>query len=88
LLGHLSRWPTALRLIGAGLGVSIAPTRISTLAVCDVVFRQLRSTRRTPVDIGFRRDLAFSVASAFLKIIRQQFSIANSFRLITTPVRT
>lgn len=69
------QWPTALRLIAAGLGVTIAPACVSTLALSNVVFRRLRSAHRTSLDIGFRRDLASPVAGAFLTIIRQQFSI-------------
>jgi DNA-binding transcriptional LysR family regulator len=69
------QWPTALRLIAAGLGITIAPACVSTLALSNVVFRPLRSTHRTSIDIGFRRDFASPVAEAFLRIIRQQFSI-------------
>ena len=72
------QWPTALRLIAAGLGVTIAPACVATLAMSDVVFRRLRSTHRTTVNIGFRWDLASPVAGAFLRIIRQQFSIEKS----------
>jgi DNA-binding transcriptional LysR family regulator len=68
------QWPTALCLIAAGLGVTIAPACVSTLALSNIVFRRLRSTHRTSLDIGFRRDLASAVAGAFLRIIRQQFS--------------
>jgi DNA-binding transcriptional LysR family regulator len=56
------QWPTALRLIAAGLGVTIAPACVSTLALSDVVFRPLRSAHRTSLDIGFRGDLASPVA--------------------------
>lgn len=69
------QWPTALRLIAAGLGVTIAPACVSTLALPNIVFRRLRSTHRTTLDIGFRWDHASPVVGAFLKIIRQQFSI-------------
>jgi DNA-binding transcriptional LysR family regulator len=69
------QWPTALRLIAAGLGCTIAPACVATLALSNVVFRRLRSTHRTSINIGFRWDLASPVAEAFLRIIRQQFSI-------------
>lgn len=71
------QWPTAVRLIAAGLGVSIAPACVSSLAMPNVVYRRLRSTHRTSVDIGIRRDLHSPVAEAFLRIIRQQASLAQ-----------
>lgn len=71
------QWTTAVRLIAAGLGVSIAPACVSSLAMPNVVYKQLRSTHRTSVDIGIRRDFHSPVAAAFLTIIRQQFSVEN-----------
>ncbi|WP_433969979.1 LysR substrate-binding domain-containing protein [Tunturiibacter gelidiferens] len=71
------QWPTAVRLIAAGLGVSIAPACVASLATPNVVYKRLRSTHRTSVDIGIRRDFQSPVAEAFLRIIRQQFSVEN-----------
>jgi DNA-binding transcriptional LysR family regulator len=71
------QWPTAVCLIAAGLGVSIAPACVSSLAMRNVVYKRLRSTHRTSVDIGIRRDFHSPVAEAFLGIIRQQFSVEN-----------
>jgi len=71
------QWPTAVRLIAAGLGVSIAPACVASLTMPNVVYRRLRSTHRTSVDIGIRRDFHSPVAEAFLTIIRQQFSVEN-----------
>lgn len=50
------QWPTAIRLIAAGLGVSIAPACVSSLDMPGVVYKRLRSACRTSVDIGVRRD--------------------------------
>jgi DNA-binding transcriptional LysR family regulator len=71
------QWPTALRLIAAGLGVTIAPACVASLAMSGVVFRPLRSTRRTFIDIGIRRNCSSPVVDAFLKLIRQQFTMAD-----------
>jgi DNA-binding transcriptional LysR family regulator len=68
------QWTTAVRLIAAGLGVSIAPACVSSLTMPNVVYRRLRTTHRTSVDIGMRRDFHSPVAAAFLAIIREQFS--------------
>jgi DNA-binding transcriptional LysR family regulator len=71
------QWPTAVRLIAAGLGVSIAPACVSSLAMPNVVYKRLRSAHRTSIDIGIRRDLDSPIAEAFLRIIRRQFSIED-----------
>ena len=71
------QWPTAVRLIAAGLGVSIAPACVSSLAMPNVVYKRLRSAHRTSIDIGIRRDLDSPIAAAFLRIIRRQFSIED-----------
>jgi DNA-binding transcriptional LysR family regulator len=67
------QWPTAVRLIAAGLGVSIAPACVASLAMPDVVYKPLRSSRRTSVDIGTRQDFNLPVVSMFLTIIRKEF---------------
>jgi DNA-binding transcriptional LysR family regulator len=71
------QWPTAVRLIAAGLGVSIVPACVSSLAMPNVVYKRLRSAHRTSIDIGIRRDLDSPIAEAFLRIIRRQFSIED-----------
>lgn len=71
------QWTTAVRLIAAGLGVSIAPACVASLAMPNIVYKRLRSTHRTTIDIGIRRNPHFPVAEAFLTIIRQQFSKEN-----------
>ena len=71
------QWPTAVCLIAAGLGVSIAPACVAGLAIPNVVYKPLRSRHRTSVDIGVRRNFHSPVAEAFLAIIRRQFSTEN-----------
>jgi DNA-binding transcriptional LysR family regulator len=68
------QWPTALRLIAAGLGVSIAPACVTSLVLPDIVYISLRSAHRTSIDIGRRRSLDNPAADAFLRIVHQQFS--------------
>jgi DNA-binding transcriptional LysR family regulator len=68
------QWPTALRLIAAGLGVSIAPACITSLVLPDIIYKPLRSAQRTTIDIGSRKGLDNPAADAFLGIVYQQFS--------------
>jgi DNA-binding transcriptional LysR family regulator len=68
------QWPTVLRLVAAGLGVSLAPACVARIATPGVVFKRLRSRHWTSIDIGVKAKLDNPAAEAFLTIVRQQFS--------------
>ena len=70
------QWPTAVRLIAAGLGVSIAPACVASLAFPEVVYKPLRSRHRTSVDIGRRGGFNSAVVDVFLSVIREEFAVA------------
>jgi len=72
------QWPTVLRLVAAGLGVSLAPACVASLAVPGVIFRRLRSTHWTPVDIGMKPKLDNAATEAFLSIARSEFATPPS----------
>lgn len=65
------QWPTVLRLIAAGLGVSIAPVCVGNLMMPGITYRKLRCRGHwSSVDIGFRSDLQNPAAETFLQIVR------------------
>lgn len=64
------QWPTTLRLVAAGLGVTLVPSCVRSLTTPGVVYRKLRSRHWTSVDIGMRPDLKNPAAEAFLRIVR------------------
>jgi DNA-binding transcriptional LysR family regulator len=64
------QWPTVLRLVAAGLGVSVAPACIGRLTMPGVTYRKLRSRHWTSVDIGWKTDSENPAADAFLRIVR------------------
>ena len=65
------QWPTVLRLVAAGLGVSIAPVCVGNLMMPGITYRKLRCRGHwSSVDIGFRSDLQNPAAEAFLQIVR------------------
>lgn len=68
------QWPTVLRLVAAGLGVSLAPACIASLATPGVIFRRVRSKHWTSVDIGMKVKPDNPAAAVFLVIARKQFS--------------
>jgi DNA-binding transcriptional LysR family regulator len=73
---HAPQWPTVLRLVAAGLGVSLAPACVARITTPGVVFKRLRSRHWTSIDIGMKAKLDNPAAEAFLLIVRRQFSKA------------
>jgi DNA-binding transcriptional LysR family regulator len=70
IVQYAPQWTTTLRLIAAGLGVSLAPACVGRLTMPGVVYRKLRSERWTSVDIGMKVDQKNPAAEAFLQIVR------------------
>ena len=65
------QWLTLLRLVGAGLGVSIAPACVKKIASTDVVCRGLRGARVTSdIELAHRAEDERAVVSAFTAIAR------------------
>lgn len=64
------QWPTVLRLVAAGLGVSVAPACVANYMMPEVTYRKLRSRHWSSIDIGMRSDLENPAAEAFLQIVR------------------
>jgi DNA-binding transcriptional LysR family regulator len=68
------QWPTVLRLVAAGLGVSLAPACVARITTPGVVFKRVRSRHWTSIDIGMKARLDNPATEAFLRVVRQQFS--------------
>jgi DNA-binding transcriptional LysR family regulator len=64
------QWPTVLRLVAAGLGVSLAPACVGNLMMPGVSYRKLRSRHWSSVDIGMKSGLENPAAEVFLQIVR------------------
>jgi DNA-binding transcriptional LysR family regulator len=67
------QWPTVLRLVAAGLGVSLAPACVASLAMPGVVFKKVRSRHWTSIDIGMKVKPDNPAAALFLTIAGQHF---------------
>lgn len=70
IVQYAPQWTTGLRLVAAGLGVSLAPACIGNLTMPGVVYRKLRSDHWTSVDIGMKSGAENPAAEAFLRIVR------------------
>jgi DNA-binding transcriptional LysR family regulator len=67
------QFPTLIRLVAAGLGISLVPACVATIAFPGAIFRPIRSKRWTSVDIGTRVDGVSATAEAFVGTVRQHF---------------
>jgi DNA-binding transcriptional LysR family regulator len=68
------QWPTLVRLVAAGSGISLAPACVAGFAMPGVVYRKLRSRLWSSIDIGLRAKIDNPAVEAFLSIVRRQFS--------------
>jgi DNA-binding transcriptional LysR family regulator len=66
-----TQWPTIVRLVAAGLGVSLAPACIATVAIPGAVYREVRAACRTTVDIGVKVGAERALILNFREIARQ-----------------
>jgi DNA-binding transcriptional LysR family regulator len=74
IVQYAPQFPTLVRLVAAGLGVSIVPACVATATFPGAVFRPLRSKRWASVDIGMRLEGVSATAIAFVETVRTHFS--------------
>jgi DNA-binding transcriptional LysR family regulator len=67
------QFPTLIRLVAAGLGVSLVPACVATVPFPGAIYRPIRSKRWTSVDIGTRVDGVSATAVAFVETVRGHF---------------
>jgi DNA-binding transcriptional LysR family regulator len=67
------QFPTLMRLVAAGLGISLVPACVATVAFPGAIYRPIRSKRWTSVDIGTRVGGAGATAAAFVETVRGHF---------------
>lgn len=69
------QWLTVLRLVGAGLGVTIAPTSVEGIAAPDVVCRTLTPPGgATNLDLVYRKDASSPLVEGFCRLVREMFA--------------
>lgn len=68
------QWPTVVRLVAAGSGISLVPACVASFAMPGVVYKKLQSRLWTSIDIAFKPDLDNPALAAFLSIVRKEFS--------------
>jgi DNA-binding transcriptional LysR family regulator len=68
------QWPTLVRLVAAGLGVSLAPACVATVAIPGAVYREVRAACRTTVDLAIKAGSATTLAGNFMEIARERLA--------------
>ena len=68
------QWPTVVRLVAAGSGISLAPACVANFAMPGVVYKKVRSRHWSSIDIGLKPNLDNPAVEAFVSIVRRQFS--------------
>ena len=73
------QWPTAIRLVESGLGITIAPKCVSKLETLGVVFRSIDAKRDfTEVSLGHRNEPLMPTAAEFVRLAEQSFQSRSS----------
>ncbi|HMH15137.1 MAG TPA: LysR substrate-binding domain-containing protein [Edaphobacter sp.] len=69
------QWLTILRLVGAGLGVSIAPACVAQIATPDIVCLTLREAKvQSDIELAYRASDDRTIVKSFRKIARASFA--------------
>jgi len=66
LVQEAPQWPTILRLVGAGLGVTIAPACVKRISAPDIVCRPLRGAKvRSDIELAWRTGETRAIVQTF-----------------------
>ena len=64
------QWPTLVRLVAAGLGVSLAPACVANVRIPGAVYRDVHAACRTTVDLGINSGREKILSKNFIEIAR------------------
>jgi len=65
------QWPTLVRLVAAGIGVSLAPACIATVAIPGACYRDVHAACRSTVDLAIRVGPDRTLTHNFMRITRE-----------------
>jgi len=65
------QWPTLVRLVAAGLGVSLAPACVATVKMQGAVYREVQAGCRTTIDLGIKQGADKILTRNFVGIARE-----------------
>ncbi len=65
------QWPTLVRLVAAGLGVSLAPACVASVAIPGAVYRDVHAACRSTVDLARKAAFSTTLSNNFIEIAVQ-----------------
>jgi DNA-binding transcriptional LysR family regulator len=68
------QWPTLVRLVAAGLGVSLAPACVANVTIPGAVYRDIHAPCRTTVDLAVRQGSDKILPENFMQIAREHLA--------------
>lgn len=68
------QWPTLVRLIAAGLGVSLAPACVANVTIQGAVYRDVHAACRTTVDLAVKVGTDKILAKNFIAVAREHLA--------------
>lgn len=68
------QWPTLVRLVAAGLGVSLAPKCVANVTIPGAVYRDVHASCRTTVDLGVRVGQDKILTKNFIAVARERLA--------------
>jgi DNA-binding transcriptional LysR family regulator len=68
------QWPTLVRLVSAGLGVSLAPACVASIVIPGAIYREVHAACRTTVDLGVKTGAQSALIGNFAGIARKHLA--------------
>ena len=80
------QWPTLVRLVAAGLGVTLAPACLASVKIPGAVYREVHAASRTTIDLGIKEGSGKAVARNFTEIAQECLKERNYLPAGGAPV--
>jgi DNA-binding transcriptional LysR family regulator len=80
------QWPTLVRLVAAGLGVTLAPACLASVKIPGAVYREVHAASRTTIDLGIKEGSVKAVARNFTEIAQECLKERNYLPAGGAPV--
>ena len=71
------QWPTLVRLVAAGLGVSLAPGCVANVIIPGAVYRDVHAACRTTIDLGLKAGTEKTLSNNFIAIARAHLACSR-----------
>lgn len=74
IVQNAPQWPTLVRLVAAGLGVTLAPACVASVILPGAVYREVHAACKTAIDLGIKAGSVSTLARNFVEIAREHLT--------------